>query len=937
MDHKKLLFFTFFSISFLIFCDDRKAFSQTPNKEEAFENIYVHWGDAIDKFQSTMGIKNDEYAVFTRFSQKGLDSLHGDFMSKISNGQVTDKNIIEYEDVLIKNIGSIYQKFKTTEQRYPSSVDEYRNYRTPMLSQTCDSACNNIDFETGDLSGWYAYYGFNAATTRSHSFDITHITGGLAGAVTHTANDTLTSSPGFFVSGIGGIGPNPRPDYQVNITSGNLYDAIVPSLPEVSPFGGHHSVMLGDSTGVNYGVAILSQTFLVGASNANFTYQYAVVLANPNHYYYDQPFFTIAILDQAGDTIPYCGKYNVISGNGIPGFNSFFYTDVYPSGNFDTFHVYYKPWTMVNVPLTKYIGQCVTVVFEVADCSQGGHFGYAYVDASCSPLEIQTTSPNFCGQDSITLTGPAGEGHYDWAGPGGGIRGSDTLRQINVDSAGTYTLVITPFTGATCNDTLSIKIGKKAGPPPHPNFKGDTGCLGRSIPFFNTSTPLNGANFYWDFYNTGTYEDSSINATWNYNGPGVYQVRLEELYNGCGMDTTIKIVIDSISTSLFVADTVCFRDTTQFTNTSTGGITYYWNFGDTPSGINNTSVKVNPLHAFSSSGTYTVSLIAKHPNWCNDTVKERVVVLPEPKITLTGSDTLCYGSSTTLSAGGGISYSWNTGATTSSITVSPGTGTTYSVQVSNGRCYVDTDFTIYIRPVDSGAVTGKGSVCLGDSIILNASGGGTYLWSTGATTSTISLLANSFNDTAYSVIINNGKNCVALHKKINIDSLLGYACCSDTIFSGDSLVLNGGGGAEYYWIPPTGLSCDTCPNPVASPTVTTVYTLVTTSSSGCRKSSSIALDVEIPCKDFFVPNVFTPNNDGVNDTYYIKVEFMSLYDIAIYNRWGQEMFHSTDPDAPWDGKVNGGNAPEGVYYYIIRTTCINGNYIRKEGFLQLIR
>ena len=554
MNYKKLLFFTFLSAAFLLVLGSKQAFSQATNKVETSEAIYDHWFSAMDKFQVTVAINNQELGTFNRFSEQAIDSLRADFMNKIGNGKVTLANAQNYENVLVKGLTAIYGKFKTVEQMYPSSVDEFRNYHAPMSSQVCDSGCDNINFATGDLTGWYAYYGINKSTS---SFNITNITGGLAGSVKYAANDPETDI--YYNST---VGPNPSPDYQVKITSGSLHDAMIPSLPEVSPFGGSYSVMLGDSTQVNYGVAILSQTFKVSSSNANFTYQYAVVLANPNHPYYEQPFFKVAVLNQSGDTIPYCGDYNVVSGNNIPGFQNVFYTATYPNGSIDTFHVYYKNWTIVNVPLTKYIGQCVTIIFEVADCAAGGHFGYAYIDASCAPLSILSSSPNFCGQDSITLTGPAGEGEYKWTGPTSGIRGSDTLRIANVDSSGCYTCVVTPYTGATCNDTLTICLGKKAGPPPHPKFSADTGCAGLATSFLNTSNPLGGADFYWDFYNNGNFEDSTVNATWNYNLPGIYQVKLQEIYNGCGMDTVIKVVVDSVTNSAFKADTVCVNSST---------------------------------------------------------------------------------------------------------------------------------------------------------------------------------------------------------------------------------------------------------------------------------------------------------------------------------------------------------------------------------------
>lgn len=926
MNYKKLHFFTYFLAGFLLLVGNQQTFSQSAVAKESYEDIYQHWLFALDEFRATANVNKQDFIIFRRFSETSMDSLRGDFIQKIGSGKITLANAKDYEAILLKNINGIYEKFENIKKLYPSSVEEYGHYMMPSLTQVCDSGCDNINFATGDLSGWYAYYGVNESNTAENI--ITNITGGLAGPVKHAANDVLTSTPGYYNTS---VGPNPSPDYQVNITSGSRGDALVPSIPVVSPFGGNYSVMIGDSTLPNYGVSILSQTFKVTSTNANFTYQYAVFLENPSsHTYYEQPFFKVAVLDQADDTIPFCGEYTVVSKGGIPGFKSIYYA---PSGD----SVYYKNWTIVNVPLTKYIGQCITVIFEVGDCALGGHFGYAYVDASCAPLSIISTSPNFCGQDSITLTGPAGEGEYRWTGPIGGIRGSDTLRQINVDSTGTYTLIVTPYTGATCNDTLTISLGKKLGPPPHANFTGDTVCVGSSTAFTNLSNPIGGANFYWDFYNNGTYEDSSVNASWRYNQPGIYQVKLQEIYNGCGMDTLLNIVVDSDVVPAFLADTICAKDTVFFTNETTGATAFKWNFDDPPSGINDSSRNADPYHIYNTAGTYTVTLTGKNSGCYNSIVKS-VTVLPLPVPAITGTDSICYGTSATLTASGGIKYTWSTGATTSSITVNPTAPTTYTVTVSNGKCTNDTTFTLYIKPKLTGTINAS-SVCLNDTVHLSATGGGTYLWSNGATTSSISVVASSRSDSTFSVLISNGgKSCLELDTSITIYPLpLDSACCSDTIYSGNSVVLNGGYGNSYYWVPPTGLSCDTCPDPTASPTATTTYTLITTTSNGCRSSSEVTVDVKLPCKDFFVPNVFTPDGDGVNDTYLIKVEFMSAYEITIFNRWGKKIFYSTNPDAPWDGTINGLPAAAGVYYYLIKATCENGKYFQKDGYLQLIR
>ncbi len=211
------------------------------------------------------------------------------------------------------------------------------------------------------------------------------------------------------------------------------------------------------------------------------------------------------------------------------------------------------------------------------------------------------------------------------------------------------------------------------------------------------------------------------------------------------------------------------------------------------------------------------------------------------------------------------------------------------------------------------------------------------MWNTGATTSSINVVASSMADTAYSVTISGG-SCITIHKKIIICPLpIANVCCDTTIFNGNSVIIYGTGGSSYYWEPPAGLSCDTCINPTASPTATTTYTLITTSKNGCTAESEVTINVEIPCKDFYVPNVFSPNGDGVNDTYLIKVEFMSKYEIWIYNRWGKLVYHSQNPDAPWDGNIDGDPASTGTYYYIIKATCLTGNSFEKHGFLTLIR
>jgi gliding motility-associated-like protein len=599
----------------------------------------------------------------------------------------------------------------------------------------------------------------------------------------------------------------------------------------------------------------------------------------------------------------------------------------------------------VNVPLKHYIGQCVTVVFEVADCSRGAHFGYAYVDASCSPLSTINSSQYFCGQKNINLTGPPGESEYKWTGPKGGIISRDTLQSIKVDSAGTYTLVVTPFTGAACADTLLDSIGTIAGPPPVPSFTADTVCIGAITTFTNTSTPVSGkgVSFYWDFYNLGIYDDTATNPTWLYKEPGIYPVLLHEVVNGCGVDTIVNVFVDSIPKSQFVADTVCAKDTTYFKNTSVGTTSWSWNFGNPTSGFYNISTQPNPNHVYDSAGIYKVTLLVNNPGvGCPpSSITKEIKVLPLPVPVISASaDTVCAGTRIQLSVKGGTSYVWSNGNTTTTITASADSLSTWFVTAYLGKCLADTSILIRIKPVAKGSLSGTKLICYGDTVTLIAMGGGTYVWNNGATTSSIKVKANSFSDTSYYVTIINGDSCLTRYQNILVDSVpVVSACCDTVIIKGTSVVISGGGSAKHYlWSPATGLNCDTCPYPIATPTVNTTYTVTALNSNGCPVTGTVTVDITIPCDSFIVPNVFTPNGDGINDVFLIKALYMSKYSIDIYNRWGQQVFSSSDPETPWDGTISGkGQAPDGVYYYILTATCADGKSYKRKGFVQIIR
>jgi gliding motility-associated-like protein len=407
---------------------------------------------------------------------------------------------------------------------------------------------------------------------------------------------------------------------------------------------------------------------------------------------------------------------------------------------------------------------------------------------------------------------------------------------------------------------------------------------------------------------------------------------LQVTLDGCTSITSKQVVVvGAVIPSISIAkDSVCKGDST--TITASGGLTYKW----LPGGATTATITAKPPATTTYSCVITTA--------CGkDTLTEKLTILPYPVIGLSHDTTICVGQSATLSATGGISYLWSNGATTSTISVAPGTTKTYTLAVSNGKCIKDTTVTVNVNNPPTITITPDQKVCQGSSVTLTAtSTGSSYLWSNGATTSSITVTPTS--TTTYTVTSSNGCPTKDSTEVFVLTPAL-TACCDTTIISGDTVTINAYGDVSYIWSPSTSLSCSTCPNPVASPTVTTTYTVVSTDSNGCKTSREVTVFVE--CVDFVVPNVFTPNNDGRNDDfvpYYIiggtihnGVGNVSSYTITIYDRWGKQVYNSSDPTKYWNGTLNNTNylVPDGVYYYIIKATCGGNNYDH-HGFVQVL-
>jgi gliding motility-associated-like protein len=160
---------------------------------------------------------------------------------------------------------------------------------------------------------------------------------------------------------------------------------------------------------------------------------------------------------------------------------------------------------------------------------------------------------------------------------------------------------------------------------------------------------------------------------------------------------------------------------------------------------------------------------------------------------------------------------------------------------------------------------------------------------------------------------------------------------SDTIIvAGTSANLLATGGDFYNWLPDTALTCNICASTIASPAETTTYWVEVENMDGCKDTASVLVDVRQDVNQIvFIPNVLTPNNDGFNDTWFIKnIQLFPKNGVKIVNRWGDIVFQTNNYQNDWDGKYGGGNLPAGTYYYILD---VGGQWGILKGDVTIIR
>ncbi|HRS40188.1 MAG TPA: PKD domain-containing protein, partial [Bacteroidia bacterium] len=389
--------------------------------------------------------------------------------------------------------------------------------------------------------------------------------------------------------------------------------------------------------------------------------------------------------------------------------------DAIPGATFTTSSGPRPTATFCWTPTSAEIGNSYTFTATVRDdaCPYYGSQTYAYTIHVIGISVNAGPDQSIACSDLATLTANAsGGGPYTYLWNNG-----STMQSITV-GAGTWWVTAS---NGTCTATDTVVVTMPFIPVADFTHSA-TSCLNTPIQFTDQSTTPGGIIFSWIWDFGDGSGSTQQNPTHQYSTPGTYDVSLViENSLGCTDTVTQTIVIAPPPVAAFTATSACVNSNVSFTDqTSPAGTSWNWTFGDGGS-----STLQNPTHTYASPGTYNVTLVSTSAGGCIDTVVNPVTVFPLPAINAGADQTICAGASTTLSASGGTTYTWNPGGNTGgTITVSPTTGTTYVVIGTDvNGCSISDTIRVSVTALPRIAAGADVVICAGNAATLNASGG----------------------------------------------------------------------------------------------------------------------------------------------------------------------------------------------------------------------
>ncbi len=759
------------------------------------------------------------------------------------------------------------------------------------------------------------------------------------------------------------------PSAQINnrhfLTTGSGIDPIG-GFPIVAPGGGGYSLKLGN-TSVDAEAERASYSVQVPNSLNDFslTYRFAVVFEDPGHYSFQQPRFEVSTLDSNTGLLLPCNQFTYVASSNLPGFTC-------------NQGICYRGWTTATLNLSGYNGHTIVVTFSTGDCDLGGHFGYGYVDLSCSLFQI---SYNQCNTSvNQTLSAPPGFQQYIWY-DSNYVNIIDTGANIIVPApqvSTKYNVVLVPYPGYGCKDTLTSIINVSN---PNSSIIYDTVCINSNMYTYTNS------GVYIDTFTNVSGCDSIVNlnlivkpistSTQNkiicqgetylgHSFPGSY---IDTLINNVGCDSIVylNLIVNPITYST-INQTICQPNTYLGYNTSGTYIDTLLNLNGcdsirtlnlivnpiTYSTINQTICQPNSYLGYNTSGTYIDTLL--NVNGCDSVRTLNLIVNPITYSTII--QTICapnsylgYNTSGTyidtfINSNGCDSIRYiNLNVIEKFVKdtfIELCVGKSYfaqgMMQTTNGK-YTDTflninncdsiiNTTLNFKQKLFPRILGDSLLCDGDTSILYVGSFKQYLWNTFETNSSITVKSGG----EYSVLVSDKDGCEgrdSIEVLMNPLPNVSIQFTQKDLCKYDTIQLTATGATQYSWYSPDKSRFISNSNPLDFSIFRTPVNVIVkgVDINDCVNYDSVTLYYINCCGSIFVPNAFSPNEDGRNDRFkpiFNQVKF-EKYEMKIFNRLGQMVYQTSDTQKGWDGTFNNTKCDIGTYYYLIKTKCFESD------------
>jgi gliding motility-associated-like protein len=429
---------------------------------------------------------------------------------------------------------------------------------------------------------------------------------------------------------------------------------------------------------------------------------------------------------------------------------------------------------------------------------------------------------------------------------------------------------------------------------------------------------------------TYIWNDNSTNDSLLVSSPGLYWVSAT---NNCGTES------DSVNVTTLSAPQPNLGNDTTFCNTGSGLLLVYNVFGNVnynwSTGSNNNSISVN------NPGVYWIDV----SNVCGITRDSILIEFQQsPQVNLGPDLQLCDSTQTMLNISGilpNTTYVWGNGSTALPLIVN--TNNWYSLTAYNVCGSTQDSIHVEFNNTPSVNAGSDLKICAGDVVQLNGQANGNqYAWSSSAylnSTTVLNPIANPPLST-YFVLSSSNANCFKRDTVwVIVNPIPIVNAGSDQFASlGEVIQLNATSNlnTNFTWLNPQGFSCISCPNPYFTATETNYFIVQISDSLGCMNTDTVWVYTESDC-EIKIPNVFSPNNDGINDYFQIDKACIEEMHVMIYDRWGDFIYESREKNVKWDGLSKGKPVSEGTYYYLIEYTLYNKLQKKTAGYLLLNR